>query len=117
MRKLNRFIFSRYFFSALMILLSMAMLFSIIFWAYNYSVYIYMFMMLLSALASLNIINKETNPDCMIAADSGMNFLHRNGIVPDIIAGDFDSVDDDSYRYTNIRYAYLFSFLFKTPDT
>lgn len=34
--------------------------------------------------------------DCMIAADSGMNFLHRNRIVPDIIAGDFDSVDDDS---------------------
>ena len=34
--------------------------------------------------------------DCMIAADSGMNFLHRNGIVPDIVAGDFDSVDDDS---------------------
>ena len=24
------------------------------------------------------------------------DFLHRNGIVPDIIAGDFDSVDDDS---------------------
>lgn len=34
--------------------------------------------------------------DKLIAADSGMNFLHRNGIVPDIIAGDFDSVDDDS---------------------
>ena len=63
MRKLNRFIFSRYFFCALMILLSIAMLFSIIFWAYNYSVYIYMFMMLLSAITSLNIINKETNPE------------------------------------------------------
>lgn len=33
--------------------------------------------------------------DCMIAADSGINFLHRNGIVPDVIAGDFDSVDDE----------------------
>lgn len=39
---------------------------------------------------------KKNSYDCMIAADSGMNFLHRNGIVPDIIAGDFDSVDDDS---------------------
>ena len=39
---------------------------------------------------------KSNAYDCMIAADSGMNFLHRNGIVPDIIAGDFDSVDDDS---------------------
>ena len=37
--------------------------------------------------------------DCMIAADSGMNFLHRNGIVPDIIAGDFDSVQSESLSY------------------
>ena len=34
--------------------------------------------------------------DCMIAADSGMNFLHRNHIVPDVIAGDFDSVSSES---------------------
>ncbi len=34
--------------------------------------------------------------DCMIAADSGMNFLHRNGLVPDVIAGDFDSVASES---------------------
>lgn len=39
---------------------------------------------------------KSNAYDCIIAADSGMNFLHRNGIVPDVIAGDFDSVDDDS---------------------
>lgn len=39
---------------------------------------------------------KENEYDCMIAADSGMNFLHRNGIKPDVIAGDFDSVDSDS---------------------
>lgn len=39
---------------------------------------------------------KENTYDCMIAADSGMNFLYRNGVVPDVIAGDFDSVDDDS---------------------
>lgn len=37
--------------------------------------------------------------DCMIAADSGMNFLYRNGIVPDIIAGDFDSAKEDSVAY------------------
>lgn len=34
--------------------------------------------------------------DKLIAADSGMNFLHRNGIVPDVIAGDFDSVSNES---------------------
>lgn len=39
---------------------------------------------------------KKNIYDCIIAADSGMNFLHRNRIVPDIIAGDFDSVNDDS---------------------
>lgn len=37
--------------------------------------------------------------DCMIAADSGMNFLHRNGIVPDIIAGDFDSAKEEDVAY------------------
>ncbi len=39
----------------------------------------------------------KTHPyDYMIAADSGMNFLHRNGIVPNVIAGDFDSVSSES---------------------
>lgn len=39
----------------------------------------------------------ESHPyDYMIAADSGMNFLHRNDIVPDVIAGDFDSVSSES---------------------
>lgn len=37
--------------------------------------------------------------DFMIAADSGMNFLHRNAIVPDIIAGDFDSAKEESVAY------------------
>lgn len=44
---------------------------------------------------ALNYI-KENKYDCMIAADSGMNFLHRNNLVPDVIAGDFDSVDAES---------------------
>ena len=42
---------------------------------------------------------EENEYDCMIAADSGMNFLHRNGLVPDIIAGDFDSVQSSSLQY------------------
>ena len=36
---------------------------------------------------------QQNTYDVMIAADSGMNFLQRNNIVPDIIAGDFDSAD------------------------
>lgn len=39
---------------------------------------------------------KENEYDCMMAADSGMDFLHRNGLIPDIVAGDFDSVEDES---------------------
>ncbi len=37
--------------------------------------------------------------DLLIAADSGMNFLYRNEIMPDVIAGDFDSVDDAAYAH------------------
>lgn len=42
---------------------------------------------------------EENKYDLMIAADSGMNFLHRNNIVPDVIAGDFDSVSSEAYEY------------------
>ena len=37
--------------------------------------------------------------DLLIAADSGMNFLFRNQIMPDVIAGDFDSVNQEAYEY------------------
>lgn len=42
---------------------------------------------------------KENEYDCMIAADSGMDFLYRNHLVPDIIAGDFDSVKPEHLQY------------------
>ena len=42
---------------------------------------------------------KKNSYDCMIAADSGMNFLYRNTIIPNIIAGDFDSVQSESLAY------------------
>lgn len=35
---------------------------------------------------------KENSCDLIIAADSGMEFFYRNGLVPDEIVGDFDSV-------------------------
>lgn len=37
--------------------------------------------------------------DCIIAADAGMNFLYRNKLVPNVIAGDFDSVSSESLTY------------------
>ena len=42
---------------------------------------------------------KQNNYDLSIAADSGMEFFYRNGMVPDVIAGDFDSVADEAYRH------------------
>lgn len=42
--------------------------------------------------------------DTLIAADSGMNFLHRNDIVPNMVAGDFDSVDSESLeKFSNMQ--------------
>lgn len=41
---------------------------------------------------------KEKPYDKIIAADAGMNFLYRNGLTPDMIAGDFDSVSSESLK-------------------
>ena len=36
---------------------------------------------------------KKGGFDVILAADSGMDFLYRTQILPDIIVGDFDSVE------------------------
>lgn len=41
----------------------------------------------------------DEQPDYMIAADSGMDFLYRNHILPDMIIGDFDSVSAEALSY------------------
>lgn len=63
MRKIWRFIFSRYFVSAMMILFSVLFICFLLFVAYNYSVYVYLFMILLNLLTVISLINKETNPE------------------------------------------------------
>ena len=35
---------------------------------------------------------RDVEPDCIIAADKGLEFLYQQNIVPDVIVGDFDSV-------------------------
>lgn len=47
---------------------------------------------------TLNFI-KENPCDLMIAADSGMEFFYRNGLVPNVIVGDFDSVKEGVSEY------------------
>lgn len=42
---------------------------------------------------------KEHSYDRMIAADRGMEFFHRNGITPDAIVGDFDSVSTEALEF------------------
>lgn len=44
------------------------------------------------------VIAKE-RPELLIAADSGMEFFYRNGIKPDVIVGDFDSVKPEALTY------------------
>lgn len=42
---------------------------------------------------------QQNSYDLLIAADSGMNFLYRNRLMPDVIAGDFDSVSSEVYMH------------------
>ena len=42
---------------------------------------------------------QENKYELLIAADSGMEFLFRNQLVPDVIAGDFDSVGQEAYEH------------------
>ena len=42
---------------------------------------------------------KHGGYEMIVAADSGMDFLYRHHITPDIIVGDFDSVEPESYSY------------------
>ncbi len=47
---------------------------------------------------ALAFMRKE-NFDFVIAADRGMEFLRQAGRAPDLIVGDFDSVDHDALEY------------------
>lgn len=44
-------------------------------------------------------ILQEGKPDYVIAVDSGLEFLYRNRILPDLVVGDFDSVSSETLQY------------------
>lgn len=45
------------------------------------------------------LLLEREQPDVLIAADRGMDFFYRNHREPDLIIGDFDSVDSKSLQY------------------
>ena len=47
----------------------------------------------------LTWIVKNGGFDVILAADAGMEALYRDHILPDIIVGDFDSVNPDTLEY------------------
>lgn len=49
---------------------------------------------------------KTINAEYIIAADSGLKYINELGLVPDMILGDYDSVEDgllDKYKSTDIK--------------
>ena len=38
---------------------------------------------------------KNSNTDCIIAVDKGLEFLHQHKIKPDVVVGDFDSISKE----------------------
>lgn len=49
--------------------------------------------------AFVNRMLEQEKPEAVIAADKGMSFFYRNQKMPDVIIGDFDSVDHESLQY------------------
>lgn len=49
--------------------------------------------------AFVNRMLEQETPEAVIAADKGMSFFYRNQKMPDVIIGDFDSVDHESLQY------------------
>lgn len=63
---------------------------------------------------------EKIKPDCMVAADRGLDFCYRNRIQPDCIVGDFDSIAPEVigyYRANKEIPIYTFNPVKDTTDT
>ena len=58
----------------------------------------------------------QYQPDFTIVADSGMEFMRRVGIVPDMIIGDFDSVGSETLAYFKEQTGIIFKELNPVKD-
>lgn len=59
---------------------------------------------------------KQYHPDFTIVADSGMEFMRRVGLVPDMIIGDFDSVKADTLGFFKEQQGIVFKELNPVKD-
>ncbi len=67
MRKICRFLFSRYFISAIMILLELALMLYIALFASRYSVYTFAAMIVVHILGIISLINRDVNPEYKVS--------------------------------------------------
>jgi cardiolipin synthase len=67
MRKLCRVVFSRYFISALLILLELALLFYLVTFSYEYSAFAFFLLLLIDGVSVISLINRNANPEYKVS--------------------------------------------------
>lgn len=81
MRKICRFVFSRYFFSAVVILAEFALLFYLLFSAYEYSAIALAIMVIADYVAVISLINRDSNPEYKVSWLTVLMLLSPFGVV------------------------------------
>ena len=81
MKRVLRVVFSRYFFSALIILLEFALLFSLVWFASSYSVGAFLAMVIINIIALMSLINREANPEYKVSWLAVMTLVPFFGVV------------------------------------
>jgi thiamine pyrophosphokinase len=70
------------------------------------------------SICNTDIINEYlTKYSILIACDSGLNYVYRAGLLPNVILGDFDSVDDGVLSYYKERVGEVFTYPVKKDYT
>ena len=81
MRKLCRIIFSRYFFSAIVIVVEFFLLFYLLFFAYEYSALALLVIGAVDFIAIVSLINRDSNPEYKVSWLTVLMFLSPFGII------------------------------------
>ncbi len=81
MRKLCRFVFSRYFFSAIIILAELFLLFYLLFFAYEYSAVALFLRAVADIVAVISLINRDSNPEYKVSWLVVLMLLSPFGVV------------------------------------